>query len=180
MEYPKDVTAICKLMAKKYGNDIDKAVASAEKAIRELPDFDDFVHLLITLAIRELISDARHHENLRTRKVTGADVERCTPKTTVGTSRSVIKASQSIYEYNIGGKLLGWMTGEEVNAAMQTQLSISNGHRVNYVMLSLIDGKVPAGKKVKDVFSQKQLINIRRKAESSVKSLPKLATASRN
>lgn len=177
MEYPERVTAICKDMAQKHGSDIDKAVASAEAAIRKLPDFDDFVHMLITLAIRELICDARHHENLRTRKAMGSDVERCLPKTTVGTSKGVIRASQSIYNYNIGGTMLGMMTAADVESAMNTQHAISNGHRVNYLMLKAIYGKVPEGKIVKQVFTQKQLIAIRQKAEQSVRGRSKLATA---
>lgn len=164
VNYPKNVLKAAKKAAEKYPSDIDKAVATAEKEIRRLDEFEELVGLLVTSAVEDLVYDARHATNRRIRhSVKGRGVAK--PKVIVGRSRGVQKVCDNIYQYNIAGTTLGLLRGNQLVKTADSERAIANGHSVNVVLCLKLSKIVKGRKVVQTTVSQKRLHAIFRQSQ---------------
>lgn len=155
MDYPVEVIKIAADAAAEHGDDIDAAVASAEASIRELPTFKQIVATLLHNAFRELIYDARHASNVKTRRDAGRYGG---PGIVItGASPGIKDVYRSVYEYNIAGTQLGLLKGESLAGIADNESAIASGHMFNAELCRKLAKIVPDDKTVKEAVSEKKL-----------------------
>ncbi len=158
MKFNEDVLKAAAKAAADHPDDIPKAVAQAEKAIRRFPDFDEMIDSLVSQAITDLIYDARHTISKRMRNAAGDYAPDA--KVVVGKSAAVQAAARSVYDYCIGGTTLGMLTGEQLRAVADSEEAIANGHLVNVRLARKLASIVPLKKTVREVVKEARLQKI--------------------
>ena len=171
MKIPEPVTAIAQECAAKHGQDITKAIDCAVRKIQLLPDYGDLVETLIRNCVQELVYDARHANNVATKRQAGyyggpATVSR-------GESAGVGEAYKSCLDYFIAGKTLGLVKGSELADIAASEKEKANGHDFNYRLCSHLDQIVPNDKTVSQAVSEKRLRVIFRRYMREVSSTAK-------
>jgi hypothetical protein len=155
MEMSQTVIDIIAAAEKRHPEDIEAAVDDAEKRIRKLPDFDDFVNILIREAIRSRVNDCRHGVSRAIRKEMG---EYGKPATTVvGESPAVLKVMENLYKYRIAGTVLGSVYGRDLADISENERVTGQGHLFNAYLTARLQPLVPANKRVRDVVPEKKL-----------------------
>ncbi len=89
---------------------IDAAIAEAERRIRELPEFNDWVSTLVTGAISEMVYAAYHDANVRARKAAG--LYDTVPRVSGG-GPGVREVIESAFKKRPEGKKRGKKRGEQ-------------------------------------------------------------------
>lgn len=153
--YPKPVVDAVEAAVKKYPNSIDEAAEAAEIAIRKLSTFEDVVSQLITSAVRDIVYDVRHVNNVKTKRQTGR--YDTVPRTNVATSESVQEVYRSVYDYAIAGMTLGSLSGEDLDKVAASETAIAEGHRFNASLCVELRKKVKDGQQVREVFKEEAL-----------------------
>lgn len=155
MRYPEFVLEIAKACSEKHETDIDAAVVEAEQLMRTNVDFEDVVGKLISDAIRDLIHDFRHQVDKAIRKEVGFYGQ--PGKVRVGDSTSVNKAYESLFQYRIGGTVLGMLSGADLDRLELQETAIARGHTFNASLCREVRRRVTDTAVVKDVLSEAQL-----------------------
>jgi hypothetical protein len=171
MEYPENVLEVVKKAANRYPRDINKACNVAEKGVRNLPDFDNFSGVLIHNAVRELVGDFRHTMNRQIKNAAGVYGQK--PKVVSGSSKSVQRAYESVYEYRIAGTVLGDVLGEELGDILDGERARADGHLFNVRICSRLIDKVPSKKRVRDAVQERTLQKIFNDEDSDGKGFAK-------
>ena len=117
---------------------------------------------MVTAAVKELIYDARHIRNLAISKSITRPKEETRQKVQI--TSKVIEAANSIYNYSIGGRLLGVMTGDEVLESMDEQRALATGQLTTFYFLQVISVKVTGDRVVRETLTERQLENALKKA----------------
>jgi hypothetical protein len=155
---PSAVITAAEKAADKHGDDIRKAVATALVAIRKMPDYAEFSDALVRSAVQEFVYDARHRANIATRAAGG---EYGGPsKVAAGSSAAVSRAAASVYAYFIGGRTLGSIKGEELEAIAESEQAKAEGHGFNATLCETLAPLVPEGKTVKQAIGERKLRGI--------------------
>jgi hypothetical protein len=97
------VRDICNRIAEQHFSekgDIDQAVETAERQVRQLPNYDELVGLLVHKAVRGLVYDAWHRLNVKIKREAG--FYGGPAKVVVGDSESVKRAYESVHRKLIG------------------------------------------------------------------------------
>lgn len=149
------VVRIVKEETSRHPNDIPQAVIATERRIRQLPEFNAIVSELITSAVRDLIYDERHTANVRIKNGSGYYAER--PASNGTGSPAVNAAYESVLTYYIAGRQLGELLGEELAGIAEGERGKAAGHTFNAELLDYLGPRVAAGRKVRDVFTDRQL-----------------------
>jgi hypothetical protein len=160
---PESVIAAAALAAQEHPDDVARATAEAERAVRELPEFPDLMAGLVTGAVRELVYDARHASNVRTRRQAG---RYGTPaKVSPGGSPAVERVYESVYDYFIAGTTLGALRGEELQAVAEKEQGLAEGHLFNAGLCARLSKMVPPGQRVRDAVPERQLRGLFKKVQ---------------
>ena len=167
MEMPKEVLDLAAEIAVKYGADIEKATDALDRAIRKLPEFEDLTENLLRMAEQELIYDARHQANIRTRLENGGYGGPA--KVVSGDSEAVKRVAQSVYAYAIAGTMLGMVLGDQLPDIAASEAARAEGHAFNARLCERLAGMVPKGKRVREVVSEKRLQSIFREVETKTR-----------
>lgn len=149
MEYPPEIREIATQAADRC-KAAQTAVRHAIKNVRAHPAFDTFVDVLVDGAVEELVYQARHVANQKTRTSTSV------PKVIVGNSPAVQKVAD-LYLYRIGGNVLGNMTKEQLEAIGPSERERAAGHAFNARLCEALVPLVPKEKTVQQAVTEKKL-----------------------
>ena len=127
------------------------ATMQAEAAIRALPEFAASVDAMVTDTIRAGIYAARHRANVAIKRASGqygqaAIVDNASPV--------VARVYESVYQYRIGGRTLGTLSGAELIDVANREAATADGHRFNAELCKWLAERVPPDKLAKDVVSE--------------------------
>lgn len=154
-EFPETMVEIIERAARQHSEDITKGVECAKRDIQSLPEYHQLIDTLVTEAIRELIYDVRHRDNVKMRNESGAySIE---PKVQPGKSKDVQETFENLHRYFLAGQTLGEIMGEQLEGIAESEESKANGHLFNARLCRELSRLVPEGKRVKDVVSLKKL-----------------------
>lgn len=156
--YPLEVLAIARECMNESKEDIGQAVASAKALIQELECYPALVDRMVTEAIRELIYNLRHQENVKIKRQDGSF--HTTNKTRIWESSHVKEVYKSAYNYMIGGRTLSLLLGEEIETLAEGEKNRADGHLFNYRLLKTLQPLIPEGRRVKEVLSEQRLMTI--------------------
>lgn len=158
-QIPKPILNIADKMAAKHSGDITLAVATALKAIRKLPEFREYVEILVHQSVQDLVYAARHQDN-RQIKYANGDYH-AAQKVRPADSEGVIRAAQNaLFEYRIGGSRLGLLLGKDLLSIAATERAIGSGHFFNAALVEGLAPMVPAEKTVEESVSEAKLNRI--------------------
>lgn len=155
---PSEVKQIIREQVEKFPSDTERAVREAEKLIHKMasPKFSEFVDVLVRHCIMELAYDERHKINTKIKSLGGYYDTK--PKVNLGSVPSVGAAYESVYNYCIGGSILGELTGAELEDLESAERGKAKGHIFNAELLKwLRSSGVRGDKKVKEVISENKL-----------------------
>lgn len=152
MKIPESVTEAVERATQENPTDIVAATTQAFEKVTHLVDYDEFVKSLVWNCIQEMVYDARHKVNVRTKRQIGyygqeAKVNR--------TSNGVLRVYNSVYKYHIAGTVLGAIRGEDLPSIAESERSIANGHVFNAELCEWLAEQVPAEKTVEQTFGKK-------------------------
>ena len=151
-----DLNTIASQEAQRHADNIDAAVNAAVRRVQELPNYADLVDDLVRSAVRHLIADCRHHENVATRR--GSNRYGGPAKVVAGSA--VNRIASDFYAYYIGGRTLGTIKGEELITIAASEAERANGHRFNARLCVALKPLVPEGKTVKECIKPGKLRSI--------------------
>lgn len=156
MSMPEHVMRLIQESVTKHGSDIAKAIDVAERRIRSLPDYGEIVDSLIHRCVQELVYTARGSLTNRLKnQLGGYDQE---AKVVVGESESVNGVYRSVYTHFIGGTMLGEITGDDIDALMESETAKAKGHQFNAALLKWLQAQGVIGdKRVRDVVPESRL-----------------------
>lgn len=160
MAFPESVLNAAEKAALKHPSDIDQAVKHWNRAVRRLPDFDEFAGDLILRAGRELIHDIRHQMNRVAKRESG---EWHTTSKVSGSLDEIERITREVYfgdVYFIDGRTLSEIKGSELADVADSERATANGHEWNARLLDKLKPVVPKGKTVKQALSDKRLRGI--------------------
>ena len=169
MELPEKFSDIIRKSEERFKDNIDKAVVDAEKKIRKLPEFDDFVQVLISEAIRSRIHDTRHYINrvIKEDVASGSQQEGDSesyvvpkPKVVVGRNKSVNEVERTVYDIRIANKCLGSIFGYELSNLAESESATARGYQIRAKLCLALVPLVPESKTVRQAISSKKLHRI--------------------
>ncbi len=151
-----DLNTIASQEAQRHADDIDAAVNSAVRRVQKLPNYADLVDDLVRSAVRHLIADCRHHENVAMRK----DGNSYGGPAKVIAGSAVNRIASDFYAYYIGGRTLGTIKGEELAVIAASEAERASGHQFNARLCAALRPLVPEGKTVKECIKPGKLRSI--------------------
>lgn len=167
MEGIENLVAYC---ARRYKDDIDKAVDALEAKVRALPNFEDLQRALVRQSLRSQIHEYRHTSNTRQKREElrekALSPQRQAAKVVIGRSKAVVAAAEGWLDYYIGSKTLGSLLGKELPTLAAQENELVKGHSFNYRLLKELSKIVPDEKTVRSVVSEKKLKSLVRLARS--------------
>lgn len=163
MDFSSEVYDIIAEAFQQHPNDINACADAAEQAIRAMEGFEDMVALHISRSVKHLVYDYRGRINMNLRRQTGeygqpAKVDPASPAV-----RQVY--AESWYLYCIGRKTLGELLGSELPDVVTGERTKAEGHLFNVALLEYLAQRVPDDKRVRDVFSERQLARLAKKLQ---------------
>ena len=165
---PENVQKVVEDATARYASDIDRATREAMKRIKKLPEYPQLVEMFLEKAVQEMVYDARHIVNVRTKRQAG--VYGGKGKVRVGDSSAVRRVTDSMYNYHIAGTVLGLVIGKDLPTIAESELRIGNGHLHNSRLCYYLSRIVPKDKRVKDAVTEKKLRELFRRAQRDVDS----------
>ena len=130
-------------------------------AIKRLPEYDDFREELVVYAVRGMVHDVRHADNIKMRREAG---EFGGPAK-VGVGAAVQQACQNVYAYFIAGTTLGMILGSQLSEIANSEAAKADGHLFNTRLCRRLARLVPANKTVKQAVKESVLAKIFREEE---------------
>lgn len=161
MKIPKIVIAIAGKAVDEHPDEISKAVKMAESEIRQLPEFQESVDALIHQAIKDLVYNARCAVSKTIRK----NVHSGPAKVLAACSAVETSIAKSVFNYCIGTRTLGDMTGAELREIACREHRIAEGHMFNSRLAGRIAPMVPENKKVKNTLKENVVDRIFRECD---------------
>ena len=153
MTVPEAVREVAEKMARKYPENADKAVKETERRVKALPEFKTFVDDLVRSGLAHIVWNVRHVSNVQMRRDNGG----YGTESKVGVTDETSKAFQSVYDYFIGGRVLGMLKGEDLSDIAAGEESRAEGHAFNGRLLRALQSMVPADQTVKDAVPERKL-----------------------
>lgn len=151
-----DIVRIVSECATRYPQSIDTAVEHAADRVAKLPEYPTLIVDLVTTALRGLIQDYRHGENVRTRAAAG---EYGGPaKVTAGDAAG--RVAMGVYSYYISGRTLGQILGKELADIGTSEAARAEGHEFNARLCAKLQELVPEEKTVKQAVPEQRLRKI--------------------
>lgn len=156
MDLPRHVLQAATDAAAAHPTDPDAATDQALKAVRRMPDFNEFVESLVRRAIQDAVYAARHAHNVRVKRQQG--VYGPPPAVLPSAADDVARAYESVYSYRIGGTVLGDLTGDQLPVVAAAEIERSKGHQFNAALVEWLRSQgVTGDRRVRDVVAEKKL-----------------------
>lgn len=158
MVYPESVIEAIKAAANEHKGDIPEAIAAACAAVRALPDFPAFRESLVDGAIQELVYQVRGASNHAMKVQAG--VYGAPAKVLVGRSEELRKVYDDLRDYRIGCQTLGLLFGRDLMPIAEMEGAKARGHEFNRRLVEELARIVPDEKRVRDVVSKRQMVEV--------------------
>lgn len=139
--------------ADKHANSITAAVNSAVCRVKRLADYPDYVDGLVRKAIRGMIHDYRHAEDVAMRKESrefGGEAK-------VKAGDAVNRVARSLYSYLIGGVTLGVIKGCQLAKIGAEEAMRAGGHDFNARLCKALEPLVSNHKTVRQCVKESKL-----------------------
>ena len=135
----------------------DDATAEVLRRVKRLVGYAEYIEDLVAKAIRTFVEEERHKINVQMRRESGYYGGQA--KVVIADSHGVEIAKRSVYLYNMGGSVLGELTGEELPGIINREEHAGKGHFFNAALLKWILVKgIGAEQKVKNAVPEKLLM----------------------
>ena len=135
-------------------NDIDVAVDAALARVKQLPNYQVLTERLIRDAVKDLVHDARHQVNKGIKQRRGEYTQPINAP--VKMTQTVQEVYQSYYNYCIGSRTLGSLTGAELLEVADQQEKQAKGFVFNSTLCRKLATVVPPDRTVKEVVSKQK------------------------
>lgn len=154
-DFPKEVLQIVDEETAANASDIEAATQAAEERMKALPGYKALINSLVRKAIRGLVYAARHKTNVQLKRDVGY-YDRV--PTVAAANQAVGQVYSSVYDYRIGGTILGELTGSQLEPLARKEEEQAAGHRFNCELMRWLRSQgVTHDKKVKDVVPEVRL-----------------------
>lgn len=154
MDYPSSLLGIVRNAATKHKDDIDEAVACAERAWNDDPERAEWIDQMVRGELRSLIHSFRHQSNVEIRKAAGVYGQPA--KVTLETGAVARVASNVLLEYTICGVVLGRITGKQLKVFAKTEQEKADGSAFNARLCNRLIEIVPEEKTVAECVTAKK------------------------
>jgi hypothetical protein len=161
---PDEVLSAVKEAVAKCPENLDKSISEAERAVKSLPGFSSYSDGLVSQAIAGIVYQVRRSRTSSIKRL-AAKPEAVADRLSDGVRR----AFRSAYEYFIAGRMLGNILGSELPDIALTERKKANGVLANVELLDRLADIVPENKTVKQVVSQKKLLQMIKAAQKKYK-----------
>lgn len=135
-------------------NDVSAAATQALAELQKLPDWQTLTTDLIVNAVRGLVHQARQQSNVQIRRDAGYYGQSAK---VLATSETLTQIATSVYDYCLGGRTLGNLTGAELPAIAAHEEAAAAGHGFNASLCRWLQGIVPAGETVKQAVPEARI-----------------------
>ena len=160
-DFPDWLIEITDRASDNHPDDIPAATDQAFREAKRHPEFETVIEGLMRESIRDLINDARHKVNCLIKRQTGY-FDKIKPKVT-GVSEAVLEVNRSVYDYRINGKTLGNVMGCELDAIINNESAMMQGHQFKFELARWLKPHVPDDKSVRESVPERKLrANFRR------------------
>ena len=163
--FPVNLIAIVDRAAAAHPTSIEAAVAEAKAYARLASNYAEFVEQLIDGSIQELVYDARHKVNVSIKRQAGHYGK---PALVEGCTGAISDAYRSVYDYFVGGCILGNLMGRELSTLASSERAKAGGHLFNAQLLSELTALVPEGERVRDAVTEPRLRAMFKKVHGEV------------
>lgn len=144
----------------KHPSDIDAAVEECDRRVKRLADYADFTDGLVKQALRHQICDFRHKANTAQKKAAGSYGTQARVSTGCSDAVADAAAEKSLYDYFIGGTVLGELTGEQLPEIADSEQTRADGHAFNAALCRDLAPLVAANKTVRQAVREGRLRTI--------------------
>ena len=175
MEFPESVLEICNAAAAKFP-DVRQGVKWANREVRKLPDYDEFIDRLVFGAVEGGVYDSRHKLNTAMRFAAGGYGGPA--KVVSGGCEAVNRIAVAVYSCRIAGTMLGLLTGKQLPAIAETESAMASGYEFNAALCRRLAKVVPEDKQVRDAVSEKKLRAIFQEISSKASGETRVVTES--
>lgn len=156
MELPPEIREAVRKAEEKHPGDVGKAKSAAIKAVRALPLCEEWVQLLVDSAIESALYEARHARAVAMRR---QEAFYGRPgKVNAASSAAVERVYESVYQYRIGGTVLGDLTGERLPEIIAREGEAAATHTFHARLLTWVQEQgIGDEQAVRDVIPEKKL-----------------------
>lgn len=154
-EIPSDVLEAVREEAARHGDDVPAAVAAALARVKSLPGYRRMVDSLVQGCITDLVYDARHQANVKTRRQ--ARYYGRPHRVNVAESEEVRRVCRSLYAYNIGGRTLGSLALPDLLQLAHAEDQAAAGHTRNADLCRRLAPLMQPGRSVRECVDEDRL-----------------------
>jgi len=156
-ELPESVLECVRKSIEEHPSNNAQAAACAEQRIKKLKIFDDIVDDLFHDYVQKLVYDQRHKLNGELRAEARARGQHPEQKVRVGESPTVRSSYADLYLFRVGGKTLGEIKGEELEALADREHRTAEGYLGRAALLRSLMPLVKPDKTVEECVKGKKL-----------------------
>lgn len=164
-----EMKAIIRSETERKINDVEKAITESVKKIQCCVGYNTWVDELVESAVRVMVQsevyDIRHKSNVELRR---GEFYGGPPKVNVGTSPSVKQVYRDYLSYQIAGRTLGALLGEELAPLAMRERNTSKTHELLASVLERLSKIVPSKKQVKEVVDARRMARIWKSMETKL------------
>lgn len=137
-------------------DDTERAVKLANRRVRRMRHYDQFVDGLVFRAIQDMVGECVSARNRRIKKSTG-HYEVKNRRKVDQSNRSVREAYEELFSYHMGGRELRYIRGEEFCAIAEQEARTAEGYHFRERLALRLAKLVPEGKTVREALTGQQL-----------------------
>lgn len=152
--FTENVHEAIRVTEEKHKDDIPMAVKKSMILIKSLPNYEEIVEALLHQAVQTLVYHYRHQRSRVIKKAAG---KYGGPQKVSQIDESISRIYQEVYEYRIGGTMLGKLYGHELAPLAETEGSLASGHLFNQELLNRLDRITPKEKMVEEAVPARKL-----------------------
>jgi hypothetical protein len=164
-ELPKELydklMAIAAEESDKSSDDIQLAIKRTVARFKRIPNWQQALEVLLYKCAQEAVYAHRHMENIRIKKEAG---EYGGPAKVTGGGMAA-KVAQQCYEIVLAGRVLGDVTGEELDEMIDVEQQMVRGHTANVRLLKSLKPLVKPGQCVRNAVKPAKLLELVQKSK---------------
>jgi hypothetical protein len=162
IQIPPSVLAAVKLANEQHPGDVAAALAAAEAAVKGLPEYASYVEMLVRHSLMTSLYAVRHQRNVQVKREAKAYSP---PAKVTGGGPTVTQVYTSLFSYQIGGRTLGLLKAQDLDALIEEGNAAINGWAFNVRLCSKLKAYVRDDNTVADTVTEQKLRAIWKEAE---------------
>jgi hypothetical protein len=171
MQIPPTVIQAARDAEARFPSDLDAATDAAVVAVQAHPDYPTFVDTLVRERVRDIVHQVRHEKNKQIKR----ELKQYGQPAKVDFSKSVVvqESAQSVYDYRLGGTLLGDLTGDGLSRVIESEAAAARGHQFHVALGRWLQKRgVTGDKRVRDVVPETVLRKQMDKLQDEILGVP--------